>query len=134
MGWVEVFSEDFESGLTGSAFKIIGDVDLHDAGITLAVECATDLNAMLHNSSLLAGTVVGIKASYDDALHVVLYLHEVCCFLFLHSNPDAMGNAQAIGAHDDVVEEVAAVASRWGAHSLRLGMSAERGSPTVKLL
>ena len=79
-----------------------------------AVESAVALHEQLVISALWETSVIGVKASYDGVHRVVLYLG---------------AHVASVGA---AVDEVLAVASAWGAHSLRIGFSDRKDSPIIR--
>ncbi len=113
MGWVEFFTPDFDAGNTCSIFKIIGDTGDLDVGVDGATDSVLELYDYLQAKALWGTSVLGVKASYDGVHRIVLYLHA------------------DIGSEGGALDEVSHVASSWGAHAVRLGLSGESSSPIV---
>ncbi len=96
--------------------QVAGDTYDSDVGVHCAAEAVATLCEYLMARSLWETSVVGVKASYDGVHRVVLYLHS------------------DVSAGSGVLDAIVAVASSWGAKSLRIGISGQQDSPIIKFV
>ena len=116
MGWAELFTPEFEADPALSRLKLIADTNKMDVGTQFASDLVMDMCDVMCKHALWGCPVLGIKVSYDDVMHVVVYI------------------SQGTTEQSHHLETIASITSMWGTRSFRVGFTSDVNSDIIRYL